>query len=168
MVERPGEVDTPEPMGELPLEPPGVRVPSLLQRLSLAYPPDRYAIACEVPWLKRRADVLIMDTTDGTLTGFEIKTTRGDWLREIRDPGKALAFLPMVDHWSLVEAYRGVAYDSEVPAEWGIMAASGWDDLETIRYAPRLRPVVSLDLWPVELHLAFLRCALRTTKALGR
>lgn len=52
------------------------------------------------------------------LWGMEIKVSRGDWLREVKDPGKASAVFNNFDRWFLV-APDGVVKTEEVPQPWG-------------------------------------------------
>ena len=53
------------------------------------------------------------------LHGFEIKVSRGDWLAEIQDPEKAVAFSRYCHFWWIV-APAGIIKPAEVAAEWGI------------------------------------------------
>jgi len=55
--------------------------------------------------------------------GFEIKISRGDWLRELKDPAKADAFFPYCDRWSLVVPEAALVVADELPESWGLYAA---------------------------------------------
>jgi hypothetical protein len=49
--------------------------------------------------------------------GVEVKVSRGDWLRELRKPGKARTHL--VDAWTILTV-PGVAKLEELPDGWGL------------------------------------------------
>jgi hypothetical protein len=69
----------------------------------------------------RMADAVAMNlwaTRGYALHGFEIKTGRGDWLKELKDPSKAEAVATYCDYWWLV-APAGVVKDGELPLGWG-------------------------------------------------
>lgn len=69
----------------------------------------------------RYADAVAMNlwaSRGHALHGFEIKTGRGDWLKELKDPAKAEAVARYCDHWWLV-APAGVVKDGELPLGWG-------------------------------------------------
>lgn len=55
--------------------------------------------------------------------GHEVKTSRSDWLRELRTPQKAEAFRRFCSHWWLV-AVDGVVKD-DLPDGWGLMVYAG-------------------------------------------
>lgn len=58
------------------------------------------------------------------VTGFELKASRSDWLREKKDPTKSSAIQKYCDKWILVTA-PGVILDGELPETWGHMELSG-------------------------------------------
>lgn len=51
--------------------------------------------------------------------GFEIKVSRGDWLRELKKPEKAEDIYRYCDQWWIV-APRGVVKEGELPVNWGL------------------------------------------------
>jgi len=53
------------------------------------------------------------------LHGFEIKVSRGDWLAEIQDPEKAVAFSRYCHFWWIVVP-SGIIKPVEVAADWGV------------------------------------------------
>lgn len=87
---------------------------------------EQYAVLFEVrngtAWnANRSVDAVVMSLWPSLgmeLWGMEIKVSRGDWLREVRDPGKASAVFDHFDRWFLV-APDGVAKPEEVPEPWG-------------------------------------------------
>lgn len=58
------------------------------------------------------------------LSGFEIKSYRGDWLRELRNPEKAEEIAQYCNYWWIVAASPFVKAD-ELPEPWGLMT---WDE----------------------------------------
>lgn len=56
--------------------------------------------------------------------GFEIKRTRADWLRELKQPAKSEAFHGLVDAWWLV-APKGIVERHELPVDWGYLELRG-------------------------------------------
>ncbi|WP_333745556.1 hypothetical protein [Streptomyces sp. IBSBF 2950] len=73
----------------------------------------------------RRADAVHIATWasrgGGEIDVCEVKTQRSDWLRELRDPGKAEAWWPHSSRFWLVVPNTDVARLDEVPDGWGLM-----------------------------------------------
>ncbi|PZT71410.1 hypothetical protein [Streptomyces sp. AC1-42T] len=73
----------------------------------------------------RRADAVHIGTWasrgGGEIDVCEIKTQRSDWLREVRDPGKAEAWWPYSTRFWLVVPSTAVAAPDELPPGWGLM-----------------------------------------------
>ena len=95
----------------------------------------------------RTCDLIAMDTWESgpvRLIGHEVKVARSDWLRERKDPDKAMAFIPHLAEWWLVAASLRVVDPSEVPGGWGLMVVAG----ESLRAVvqPRRVPQPPLDL----------------------
>lgn len=77
------------------------------------------------------------------LHGHEIKVSRGDWLRELKEPEKSAEFMGHVDYWWLV-CPAGVLQAGELPRGWGHIAIEEGRHGLTSRIAtqaPRLHPV---------------------------
>lgn len=53
-----------------------------------------------------------------SVVGFEFKSSRSDWLRELKDPAKAESMAQFCDEWWLVAA-ENVANIEEIPSPWG-------------------------------------------------
>lgn len=68
--------------------------------------------------------------------GFEIKVSRGDWLRELKDPAKAEEIQRFCDYWTIV-APKGVVADGELPPTWGMLEMRA-DRLMQVRAGPKL------------------------------
>ncbi len=76
----------------------------------------------------RTADAIAMNMWPSRglrLHGFEIKVSRSDWVRELRDPAKAEAFHGLVDYWWLVVSDPTFVHDGELPDGWGLLAPRG-------------------------------------------
>lgn len=88
----------------------------------------------------RSADVVMVGLWPSRgclIEGMEIKVSRADWLRELKKPQKAEAFVPYCDHWWIVAADADVVKASELPPTWGLMVASG-RGLGVVQQAPKL------------------------------
>jgi len=70
--------------------------------------------------------------------GFEIKTERGDWLRELKQPEKAEPLYQYCDYWWVV-APKGIVKEDELPPNWGLLEA-GVSRMKTSVNAPKLTP----------------------------
>lgn len=85
------------------------------------------------------------------IIGFEIKSSRGDWLREMKDPAKAESIAQHCDQWFLVTC-GGVAKLEEIPAAWG------WYEANT-KGLKLMKPAT--DLAPKEIGRSFLMSIVR-------
>lgn len=74
-----------------------------------------------------------------TLHGFELKTSRSDWLREKNNPAKAESVYKFCDHWWLI-AVDGIVKEDELPETWGLQVANG-RGLKIVKAAPKLEPI---------------------------
>lgn len=105
---------------------------------------QRYAVAAQVRSragfdARRTADFIAMDLWPSarlTLHGHEVKVSRSDWLRELKDPSKAAEFIPYMNTWWVVVGDRRIVRDGELPDDWGLMAMSG-SLLTVVKKAPR-------------------------------
>lgn len=75
--------------------------------------------------------------------GFEVKVSRSDWQRELRDPGKAEPVFRYCDRWWLVVGDPAIVKPGELPPTWGLMVPHA-KGLKIVTQAPKLGPV-SLD-----------------------
>ncbi len=55
------------------------------------------------------------------LFGIEIKVSRGDWLRENKNPEKADEVAAYCDHWVVAVGDESIVKDGELPAQWGLL-----------------------------------------------
>jgi hypothetical protein len=76
---------------------------------------------------RRIIDAIAVDTWPSSglpIHAFEIKTSRGDWLRELANPDKARDALTVCSTMSVV-APAGVVQDGELPDGWGLYRVAG-------------------------------------------
>lgn len=52
--------------------------------------------------------------------GFEMKVSRSDWLRELKDAAKAESLMRYCHHWSLIVPDESIVHDGELPPTWGL------------------------------------------------
>lgn len=70
---------------------------------------------------ERIADYLVVDTYGDTeILGFEIKTSRADWLKELKDVSKAEAWRKPCNRWFLVVSDPSIVHN-DLPEGWGLM-----------------------------------------------
>ncbi len=95
------------------------------------------------------ADAIAMDLWPSRglkLVGFEVKTSRADWLKELKQPEKCEPIKQFCDKWYLVVDDTKIVkrfQDEEVPDDWGYMCVSysSWPPkLEIKKDAPQLKP----------------------------
>lgn len=116
-----------------------------LQKLMEKYPAPEYAFLKEVAngtgaGGSRYADAIVMSLYPSRglyLTGFEIKTSRADWLNELKNPKKADAIAKYCDYWFLVVGSSSVVKLDELPLTWGLMQPDK-DRLKIIKQGERL------------------------------
>lgn len=111
------------------------------------YPSSGYAVLEEVRdaagfSASRSADGVIMSLWPSRgleVMGIEVKISRGDWLRELKNPKKAEAIFKYCDRWWLVTGDDTIAKKEEIPSTWGWMAVRG-SRMVTMVEAPKLTP----------------------------
>lgn len=79
------------------------------------------------------------------ITGFEIKKSRSDWLRELKQPDKAEEIGKFCDWFFLVTNDEAVAKVEEIPGPWGYMVLKG-EKFKVVKKAERLTPA------PIDRH----------------
>lgn len=86
------------------------------------------------------------------LLGFEIKRSRSDLLKELRDEQKAEKFIKFCHQWWLVVSDAKLTEGVEVPPNWGILAPRN-NVLYQVRPAAKLEP----EPWKPEFIAAIMR-----------
>lgn len=90
----------------------------------------------------RSADAVAMNTwpSRGLQThGVEIKQSRTDWLRELKDPAKSAPVQRFCDFWWLAVSDEKIAKLEEIPLTWGFLVLRG-KSLVAVKPAPELKP----------------------------
>lgn len=82
------------------------------------------------------------------LHGFEIKVSRSDWIRELKNPEKADRFVSYCDRWWIVAGDSEIVRPGELPPTWGLIVLRGEKTLRVETEAPKLTPV-PIDRWLV-------------------
>ena len=97
------------------------------------------------------------------VSGYEVKATRSDWLRELDSPEKNATWQRHCHFWYIV-APKDVVVLAELPPKWGLLVPKGADGL---RIASRAAPpdVTIVDI-PASLLAAVFRAADNERRAL--
>lgn len=120
---------------------------NILNQLRERYAAPQYAIFFEVAngtgvHTSRYADAIAMSLFPSRgldIYGFEVKTDRGDWLKELKTPKKAEAIAAYCDFWFVVTGDEKVALKAEVPRNWGLLVSRD-GILKQVKGAERLDP----------------------------
>lgn len=113
-------------------ESPKLATHQLEAMLRAKYQRDRYALFFDVPDAvsldaRRRIDAVavgIWKSVGRSIDAFELKISRADWLRELKQVDKADPFISICDRFWLVTGDPTVAKLDEIPACWGWMTAT--------------------------------------------
>jgi hypothetical protein len=73
------------------------------------------------------------------IDGFECKSSRSDWQRELAAPEKAESFCRVVDRFWIVAGRSDLVLEAELPPKWGLLVPRG-DGLTQVRPAEILHP----------------------------
>lgn len=130
--------------------------------IAKAYTEPQHAVFFEVPVnpdsTGRRIDALaiaLWRSKAFALTGFEVKVSRSDWLRELKDPSKSDALFKYCDYFYVVAPQvdgKDIIKPEEIPENWGYKLATP-KGLRSIKKAPRLSPAEM----PKSLMISILR-----------
>lgn len=102
----------------------------------------------------RTLDAVVMDTWKSSglaLHGFEIKTSRGDWRRELAQPEKSAAFTRWLDYFWIVAPKEAVRAD-ELPDGFGLLVIHGAGLRVSVQATRRV---------PEQIDRSFVACLLR-------
>lgn len=92
---------------------------------------------------KRSADALAISLWPSrgiAIHGVEIKVSRSDWLRELKQPEKSAPIQRYCDHWWVAAPSTEVVRLDELPPTWGLLVVQGRNGLVAERQAPLLQP----------------------------
>lgn len=99
----------------------------IVEALRRRYPADSHALLTEVGdgTASRYADALVVGLWRShgfQIEGFEFKTSRADWLRELKNPAKSDPIFKFCDRFWLVTVGQ-IAELGEIPPDWGTARA---------------------------------------------
>jgi hypothetical protein len=100
---------------------------TLADALARRHEPPEWWLAREVTLAKRRLDVLAVNLWGARsyrVIGYEIKVSRGDWMRELADWRKQEEWNRVVDDFYVVTP-RGLVAPDELPLGWGLLELCG-------------------------------------------
>lgn len=120
----------------------------LFLRLQASFAPPAYITLEEVRDATgfdgvRTADAMAVSlyrSRGKALWGFEMKVSRNDWLKELKQPEKAESIMRYCHHWALVVPDAGIVKTGELPSSWGMYVAQK-TRLKCIVPAPLLEPM---------------------------
>lgn len=123
-----------------------MKADDLIDLLPALYPPEEFALLPQVHVdggsVVRTADAIafgLWRSRGMIVHGFEVKISRADWRRELKNPGKADPIARYCDYWSIV-APAGIVHRDELPETWGLIELRN-SKLEKVRPAPRMEPI---------------------------
>lgn len=121
--------------------------PSAYKLLRKKYPAEECVLISEVSdttgGRNRSADHIVINlwpSRGNAIIGFEVKSWRNDWLREMKDPDKQEAIFKFCDYFYLLTDVDNVAKIDEIPETWGWMHVEK-NYLKVMKQAPKLEPV---------------------------
>lgn len=124
----------------------------VLAVLERKYPAGEWAFLPQVPdgtgsHQTRWADAIAMSLWPSRgleVHGFEVKVSRTDWLKELRQQGKADPIARYCDRWWIVAGSRQIVEAEELPKGWGLMLPHG-DTFRPVVKAALRKDVAPLD-----------------------
>lgn len=78
--------------------------------------------------MPRTADAIALNTWPSRgleLYGIEIKTSRADWMKELKTPEKAEEICRYCDRWWVAVGDSDIVRDGELPPTWGLLVPHG-------------------------------------------
>ena len=105
----------------------------------------------------RHADALAVQLWESRgleITGFEVKVSRQDWLKELKSPDKAEPIAQYCHSWYLAVGDADIVQFGELPMNWGLMVPHTKDSLKIVKPAIK-------NLNPKPVDLSFLCAVLR-------
>jgi hypothetical protein len=130
----------------------------LVQAVRARYEPPEWHVEGEVTLAGRRLDLVALNLWGARqyrIVGFEVKVSRGDWLRELADYRKSEEWMAVVDTFYVVTAPKVIQSD-ELPEGWGhleLVGTRGGSRMMTRRHATARAPGATL---PREVAARFL------------
>jgi hypothetical protein len=91
----------------------------------------------------RVADAIVMSCYPSrglTLEAVEIKVSRGDWLRELKNPAKQEPIIKYCDRFWLAVGDASIVKHGELPQTWGLLVPGNAGKMKIRTKAPALEP----------------------------
>jgi len=112
------------------------------------YPAEAYALVEEVGnstgfRCRRHADVVLVGLWPSRgleIVGIEVKVSRGDWIRELQDPGKADPIAKFCDNWIVATGSPGIVKLDELPINWGLLELDTAGRLQCAKVPVLMKP----------------------------
>lgn len=112
----------------------------VLVGLRSRYAKPDYAFLREIFAGNRRVDAVAVKLGGRTeIHGLEIKVSRSDWLREMKDVLKADDRLGYFDFWWLAVSSKEIVKPGELPENWGLLGLQKDGRMRTLKAATPLR-----------------------------
>lgn len=73
------------------------------------------------------------------LIGIEIKVSRSDWLRELKNPAKAESIARYCDQWCIAAGSESIVQISELPKPWGLLVPGPGGNLKVAKAPAQIR-----------------------------
>jgi len=86
----------------------------------------------------RHADAIVVGLWKSrgfSITGFEVKVSRQDWLKELKNPAKADPIAQYCNQWYLVVGDKDIVQFGEIPMNWGLMVPHTKNSLKIVKPA---------------------------------
>lgn len=105
----------------------------VIERLAAKYPSPQYGFLTQVRngtgyMSTRTADAIAMSLWPSRglhLSGFEVKVSRTDWIKELKNPQKADEIAMYCHFWYLVVGDETIVQTGELPVTWGLIVPNG-------------------------------------------
>ena len=115
----------------------------VIERLAAHYPSPQYGFITQVrngtgANAGRTADAMAMSLWPSrglSLFGFVVKVSRPDWMKELKDPGKAEEMARYCHYWYMVLGNEEIIKEGELPATWGLIVPHS-KGLRVVKEAP--------------------------------
>lgn len=115
------------------------------QVLRNRYPENEYVLIAEVSdrsgfSRSRSLDYMLINLWESrglAITGIELKSSRSDWLRELKQPDKQENHFKYCDYFYLLTDNVPV-FPTEIPINWGHMHITEKGTLKVVKQAPKL------------------------------
>lgn len=133
-------------------EPQDLTTQKVIERLAAKYPSPQYGFITQVRsgtgyYQARTADALAMSLWPSRglhLLGFEVKVSRTDWIKELKNPEKAEELASYTHFWYMVLGNENIIKPGELPPKWGLIVPSG-KGLKIVKEAPFNTETLPLD-----------------------